>query len=586
MDEIKYANKQIVIYARVSSTNQENEGTIETQLTAIYEYAKNHGFTIIQKYLDNGWSGDSIIRPELDRLRVDAKKKIWNTVLIYDPDRLARRYSYQELVMDELREAGIEVLFVTTPTPSNGVEKILYGVQGLFAEYERAKITERFRLGKVRKANEGHVIASEAPYGYTFIPKLGKRGDDNFRQGFYQINEYEAAVVKQIFSWVAENGLTIRALVKKLQENNILPRKSKRGVWNTSTLSNLLRNKTYIGEGHFGATYAIAPINPIKKDGYRKIKKTSRRSKPEEEWIKIPTPKIINDDLFFQVQTRLKANFETAKRNTKNEYLLTSKIWCSCNKRRTGEGALQGKHLYYRCTNRISNFPLPLTCIEKGINAKVADYEVWKHITKLMSSPKLLMKQLERRTIENQNRAQDSITNVEPVKKEIDKLKEQEDRFTKAYAAGIISIEQLKEFIQPLRSKKESLIEQLKRHEIKEKTPKRMLLPNINQLEEFTTKAEKNLENLSFESKKEIIKNIVEKIVATPKELLIYGHLPIESLNNVPFCSNYRYGANTNTQIENESSMPFELKISLENDRHKVKNEIKKLAPHANTSLL
>ena len=143
-------NKPIAVYARVSSSNQENEGTIETQLSAIHDYAEKNDYSIIQKYLDNGWSGDNIIRPELDRLRVDAKKRIWNTVLIYDPDRLARRYSYQELILDELREGGITVLFVTTPPPTNSIEKILYGVQGLFAEYERAKIAERFRLGKIR----------------------------------------------------------------------------------------------------------------------------------------------------------------------------------------------------------------------------------------------------------------------------------------------------------------------------------------------------------------------------------------------------------------------------------------------------
>jgi len=104
--------KLIAIYARVSTSNQENEGTIETQLAAVKEFANKNNYTIVQEYLDNGWSGDSIVRPALDKLRMDAKKKIWEAVLMYDPDRLARRYSYQELVMDELREAGIEMIFV------------------------------------------------------------------------------------------------------------------------------------------------------------------------------------------------------------------------------------------------------------------------------------------------------------------------------------------------------------------------------------------------------------------------------------------------------------------------------------------
>jgi site-specific DNA recombinase len=111
--------KLIAVYGRVSTSNQENEGTIETQLAAVKDFAQKNNYTIVQEYLDNGWSGDSIVRPALDQLRMDAKKKIWEGVLMYDPDRLARRYSYQELVMDELREADIEVLFVTTSTPKN-----------------------------------------------------------------------------------------------------------------------------------------------------------------------------------------------------------------------------------------------------------------------------------------------------------------------------------------------------------------------------------------------------------------------------------------------------------------------------------
>ncbi len=106
--------KLIAIYARVSTSP--DEGTIETQLVAVREFAVKNGYTIVQEYIDNGWSGDTLVRPQLDQLRQDVKKKIWEAVLIYDPDRLARRYSYQELVMDELREAGVEVLFVTIPS--------------------------------------------------------------------------------------------------------------------------------------------------------------------------------------------------------------------------------------------------------------------------------------------------------------------------------------------------------------------------------------------------------------------------------------------------------------------------------------
>jgi site-specific DNA recombinase len=254
--------------------------------------------------------------------------------------------------MDELREMGREVMFVTVSAPKNSEEKILHGVRGLFAEYERAKITERFRLGKLRKVKEGHVLVSEAPYGYTYVPMQGDR------HGFYDIEPREADVVKRLFDWVANEGVTLRQLVRKLQELGIQPRKSRRGVWNTSTLSTLLRNSAYIGEARWGASYAVVPEHRLKIETYRKIKKSSRRSKPKEEWVIIPVPAIIDKELFERARAQLGANYALSKRNKKNEYLLAGKIRCVCGRTRSGEGVLHGKHLYYRCSYDRDSFSL------------------------------------------------------------------------------------------------------------------------------------------------------------------------------------------------------------------------------------
>jgi site-specific DNA recombinase len=194
--------KLIAIYARVSTSRQEEEQTIQNQLVTLREFAHRHNYAIVQEYIDDGWSGDILARPALDKLRQDAKDKRWDAVVIYDPDRLARRYSYQELVMDELKEAGAEVLFVTVSAPKNSQDKILHGVRGLFAEYERAKIAERFRLGKLRKIKDGHILVSEALYGYTYVPK--QEGS----HGYYVVNPEEAKTVRMIFQWVANEGLT------------------------------------------------------------------------------------------------------------------------------------------------------------------------------------------------------------------------------------------------------------------------------------------------------------------------------------------------------------------------------------------
>jgi site-specific DNA recombinase len=561
-DEL-YTVKQIALYARVSSSNQENEGTIETQLSAIHEFAKKNKYIIIREYLDNGWSGDNIIRPELDKLRVDAKKKQWQAVLIYDPDRLARRYSYQELITDELREAGVEVIFVTTPAPSNGLEKILFGVQGLFAEYERAKIAERFRLGKVRKANEGHVIATEAPYGYTFIPKHGKKGDEDFKQGYYEVNSFEAKIVHSIFNWSA-SGVPIRGIVKKLQNLNIAPRKSKRGVWNTSTLSTMLRNKTYIGEAHFGASIAAIPINPIKKDAYKKNRKTSRKIKPESEWIKIQVPAIIEPDLFYQVQKQLASNFELSRRNTKNEYLLSGKIWCSCGCRRVGEGALKGKHLYYRCTNRINSFPLPPVCFQKGINAKISDAEVWNMVTTLMTSPKLLLEQAERWIKKQQTNTNTKDNDYTLLKTELKKLKEQEERFVKGFGEGLLSMEQFKNYVVPLRERITQIHEQILKQSPGVTQLVQKVIPDKNFMTAFADKAVNQLSNLNFELKKKIVRDIIDKVICQEKKLTINGCIPYEYLKNVEFFTNDRNSPNTIAKPNSQYEFPFSFSIDLE----------------------
>jgi site-specific DNA recombinase len=525
--EIKNPTKLIAIYARVSTARQEEEETIKTQLSAVREFAKKNSYTVIQEYIDDGWSGDILARPQLDQLRQDVKKKIWEGVLIYDPDRLARRYSYQELVMDELREAGIEVLFVTTPAPKTGEEKILHGVKGLFAEYERAKISERFRLGKLRKVKEGNVINSEAPYGYTRI-----RNNEN-RPGYYVINQEEARVVKKIFSWIADEKLTIRRVIKRLQELGIKPRWSKRGVWSTSTLSHLLTNKTYIGEAYYGRSYAVVPENPLKTEKYKKMRKTSRKLKPKEEWLMIPVPAIIDKDLFSRTQQQLKSNFELSNRNKKNEYLLSRRIYCTCGATRAGEGPQRGKHLYYRCTNRVRNFPLPSKCSEKGINARISDNLVWLQIAKLMSSPELMMQQIKKWDNNRTKQQHSTLDDLGILQKNIAKLKDEEDRYNKAYGAGLIPMEKLKEYILSIREKIFLLEGQMAKANLERDQVNASTLPNPYEIKRFAKEATKTLYNLSFDEKRAIIMSTVQKVIGTQELLTIYGQIPVSNTNHV-----------------------------------------------------
>jgi site-specific DNA recombinase len=552
--------KLAAIYARVSTARQEEEQTIKTQLSAVNDLVQKSSFNVVEKYIDEGWTGDVLARPALDKLRQDAKAKIWEVVVVYDPDRIARRYSYQELVMDELREAGIEVVFVTISAPKNSEDKILYGVRGLFAEYERAKIGERFRLGKLRKVKEGHILVSEPLYGYRYILKQERV------HGYYEVNEDEARVVRMIFDWVDRDGLTLRGIVRKLQELGIKPRKSKRGVWATSTLSTLLKHKAYIGEAHWGSSYAVVPEKPTSKEKYRKIRKSSRRIKPEAEWFTIPVPAIIDRNVFARVQEKIKANFLLSRRNTINEYLLTGRIYCACGRKRAGEGPQHGKHLYYRCLDRVLNFPLPRSCMEAAVNARTADRLLWNGLTKLMTSPELMQNQIQRWMNSQQNKVVSSGVDTEFLKKEIIKLKDQEDRYNKAYGSGVFTLEQLKEYTVSVKEKVVLYESQMLKSEQEKLEQQPAPLPDAKEVVVFAREASKALQNLNFTAKKAIVSNVIERVVGTRDKLQVYGFIPVTTESNVNVLTNdrHRQGIPRHEFNENGSKLiPFRFEVDI-----------------------
>ena len=539
--DIDDGRKRIAIYGRVSTSAQEEQETIEAQLLEDRKFAEEKNLKVVKEYLDNGWSGDILARPALNALRVDAKKHEWDAVLIYDPDRLGRQLFYQQIVIEELKQLGIEVLFVTLPPVKNASDELLFGVRGLFSAYEKAKIAERFRIGKINRVTNGQILLSEAPYGYTYIPNSGKRSDPGYVAGHLVINEDEKKIVTMIFNWVAVDGLTLRKVVRQLQELNIKPRKSKRGVWNTSTLSTMLRNEVYIGKAHWGASVAVVPEKPLKDVQYRKIKKTSRKITPDRQWFHIDVPRIVDDKTFKQAGERLKENYILMGRKKVNDYLLGGKIWCTCGKRRTGEGPLKGKHLYYRCSDRVSKFPHSRTCHIQGINARISDAALWNRLHKVMTTPELMKAQLEKWLIASRTvKVSRSQIDIEITEREIEKLNSRMDKFMRVHDEDIISMEQLKAYIEPLKKKHDELKNRLS-EAYSEKDKQQMIsTPTEEEIQRFAETAQKGLESLSFGQKKGIIRKAITKISSSERELQVYGFLNFNELH-VELQTNHRH---------------------------------------------
>ena len=237
--------------------------------------------------------------------------------------------------------------------------------------------------------------------------------------------------------------------------------------------------------------------------------------RPEEEWIKVPTPVIIDPDTFARAQRQIKINFEMSSRNRKNDYLLGGKIRCVCGCTRTGEGPQHGKHLYYRCANRVKSYPLPSTCQERGINGRIADGLVWSKVVQLMSTPALMQKNVERWLNDRGTKTQDAQVDVQALEKEIAKLEKQESRYLLAYSESVFSVERLRELTKPLKEGVHSLKTQIVQAQSKSTQTQQTAVPTPADIKAFAKKATAQLQDLNFEAKRAIVMNIVDRVIGT-----------------------------------------------------------------------
>src|SRR5213594_3656643 len=150
-------NQTAAIYARVSSDRQREQHTIASQTTALLEYAQGHQYAVPPEWTfeDEGYSGSTLVRPGLERLRDLIAEGAIERVLVYGPDRLSRSYAYQVLLLEEFARHGAEVVFLKAPASDTPEQRLLLQFQGMIAEYERAQIAERCRRGKRHRAKAG-----------------------------------------------------------------------------------------------------------------------------------------------------------------------------------------------------------------------------------------------------------------------------------------------------------------------------------------------------------------------------------------------------------------------------------------------
>ncbi|MDO9575793.1 MAG: recombinase family protein [bacterium] len=510
---------KVCLYARVSTEQQEKDNTIRSQLEQLEEFARKNRYDVVETYIDEGWSGEVLARPGLDRLRDDANKGIFETVLITCPDRLARKFIYQGIVLEELERKGIRIIFLNQPSIKTDEDKLLLGMQGLIAEYEKAKIKERTRRGKLSKAKNGYVVGGVSPYGYRYIRKA------HGGKGHYEINQTEAEVVRTIFDLCVNDQMSIRGITKELAKRGIRGRKG--NPLTKGTIARILKNETYAGITYYNKHIQVESSANSSEKHYKRRKKTSMRIRPKNEWIPIKVPSIIDRNMWETAQNQLQRNSRFSTRNANHNYLLQGLIRCSnCGSPYYGI-PYHGRY-FYRCGNKYNVFPLPRTCKNGSISTERIEPLIWDTVCEIIQQPQIVASQIIQRQKRKERQREYMEEQITTVKKNIANISKKEDRILDAYRDGLIDRDQLRNQMLKIREEKERLIEKQQQIKVKHQYAEECE-DAITNIKLWCDKISGALKNFTLDEKKKLLRLLIKKIIldTETQRVRIQGILPI-----------------------------------------------------------
>ena len=509
---------RVAVYARVSSDHQAKTATIASQVAALRQRVQEDGYTLEEEFcfIDEGYSGSTLVRPALERLRDMAHAGAIDMLYVHSPDRLARKYAYQVLLIDEFNRAGMKTIFLNHQLGQSAEDELLLQVQGVIAEYERAKILERARRGKRYAARNGSLaVMAAAPFGYQYLPKSGAAGEAQ-----YQVVLEEARVVRQMFEWVGYEGATLRDVCRRLKENSIKTRTSK-SDWNPGTVATMLRNPAYKGLAAYGKKRRIpaqAQLRPRHlKPGQRRMPVSSCRTDREEQEL-IPVPALVSEELFEAVAQRLAENQRrNRERKAGAKYLLQGLLECArcgyaCTGRQSGKvrpGLQKEVYFYYRCSAK-ERCPTKeeSRCDNQSIRITALDEAVWRDVCEVLRGPDRVKREYERRLSGEDPNGTGAFGDTQ---KAVQRVKRAIGRLIDAYENGLLSKQ---EFEPRIQSRKERLARLEKEAEswaaIQEQQSQLRLA--IDRLDTFARQISAGLDNADFATKREIIRALVKRI--------------------------------------------------------------------------
>ena len=520
--------KNAAIYARVSSVQQKEEHTIASQTAALISFAQEHGYHVPREWIfeDEGFSGASLQRPGLERIRDLAAEGQLQAVLVYSPDRLSRKYAYQVLLVEELSRHGVETAFVKAPQGQSPEDHLLVQFQGMIAEYERAQILERSRRGKRYHARQGHVnVLGGAPYGYRYVRKTQETA------AYYEIIEEQAIVVRRVYDWYSTEGLSIAAIMRRLNEQAV-PTRKRISRWERSTVWAMLRNPAYKGLACFGKTKITERqriTRPLRLRGGFAQRNSAGHERPRQEWIEIPVPAIVSETAFDLAQERLQENKRLSPRRTVQWSIVQSLVSCSkcgygmC---RSSTRSTARKIHYYRCLGsdgwRHLNGPL---CDSRPVRQDLLDQLVWNEILKLLEDPSLIQSEIERRLAaarnSNPNRRREEV-----LQRDLTRTRKGMERLVTAYQETLLSLEDLRARMPELRRREQTLQAEIK--SIADQTNDRATYLRLAEtLSTFMTRLRSSAQTLDIAERQRIVRLLVKEVLVGDDTIIIRHSIPI-----------------------------------------------------------
>jgi site-specific DNA recombinase len=542
------------IYARVSSARQKKDETIASQTAALRAHAEQLGLDVPDDWVfeDEGHSGATLVRPALERLRDLIAGVGIDVVLCYAPDRLARKFAYQALLIEEFTRAGTRVEFIKGPRGDTPEDQLLVQFQGMFAEYEKAQILERYRRGKTHRAQTGSInVLSGAPFGYRYVAKNTHTG------AAYEIIEHEAALVGELFRRYVDDGASIAELARWLTDSGV-PTRTGKHRWDRSVVWGMLRNPAYAGRAVFGKTMIVHESPNLNRVARLQGRATPRAAKtvdrPHAEGTEIPVPAVVSEETFARVAQRLADNKRFASRNSRNPSLLQGIAACAAcgyGYYRTTTRTTNKKIHYYRCLGSDNyRYEAGRVCANKPVRADYLDTVVWDHITGLLAEPRLIHAEIDKRL--EGARAADPVTRQRTqLENALGTAANGIARMIEAFGEQLITIDELRARMPDLRAREANLRNQIQALDA-QLADREAYLALAADLQGFLTQLHARAETSTLDERRRVLKLLIKDVLIGPEKITIRHRIPLRERVS----SDTQHTGNTDTEGEHPEHCP------------------------------